>query len=197
MKAGTLYDMLRQFLPNITTRMFTEFYNQGMSKVTREARVSVVETQFDGDTEFGYIGSEAVFIDLVYHDSVKLFYSIENGVLKVRDYTGQEYDKLNGLIVRYHKFFDEAILEEPVEITRNVFDNSGDWGKDTLAGGLGEGGPEAGGRESRNWVEESYRALIRQAEEAEAKQKEIYSRSGENEKARLEQVKGNIAANVS
>lgn len=127
MKAGTLYDMLRQFLPNITTRMFTEFYNQGMSKVTRDARVSVVETQFDGDTEFGYIGSEAVFIDFVYHDSVKLFYSIENGVLKVRDYTGQEYDKLNGLIVRYHKFFDEAILEEPVEITRNVFNNSGKW----------------------------------------------------------------------
>lgn len=43
MKIGTLYDLVKQYLPQVSKRMFTVMYNEALAKITQDLRVNVVE----------------------------------------------------------------------------------------------------------------------------------------------------------
>ena len=56
MKIGTLYDLVKQYLPTVSKRMFTVMYNEALAKVTQDLRVNmtketVTSAQFDDLTK--------------------------------------------------------------------------------------------------------------------------------------------------
>lgn len=56
MKVGTLYDLVKQYLPTVSKRMFTVMYNEALAKITQDLKVNVVSEittsdQFDDLTK--------------------------------------------------------------------------------------------------------------------------------------------------
>jgi len=56
MKIGTLYDLVQQYLPTVSKRMFTVMYNEALSKITQDLKVNIVKedvsaSQFDALTK--------------------------------------------------------------------------------------------------------------------------------------------------
>lgn len=48
MKIGTLYDTAKQYLPEITTKEFTLFYNQALEKLSHDLNISETVEEFTG-----------------------------------------------------------------------------------------------------------------------------------------------------
>ena len=56
MKVGTLYDLVQQYLPTVSKRMFTVMYNEALAKITQDLKVNIVKEattsdQFDDFTK--------------------------------------------------------------------------------------------------------------------------------------------------
>lgn len=43
MKVGTLYDLVQQYLPTVSKRMFTVMYNEALGKITQDLKVDIVK----------------------------------------------------------------------------------------------------------------------------------------------------------
>ena len=117
MKAGELYDLAKQVVPNLTIRMFTQFYNQAMEQLSREIRISVIEQAYTDIASYQNLPVSAVRIESVSTDG-RYYWKIVNNELKLYDADNVEVTSIpDNLVISYWAAIINALAE--------VIDSSG------------------------------------------------------------------------
>ena len=68
MKIGTLYDIAKQYLPEITSREFVLFYNQALEKMSYDFNIAEVVEVFTGSSIAAMPSSATKILDVIYND---------------------------------------------------------------------------------------------------------------------------------
>ena len=71
MKIATLYDMAKQYLPEITSKEFVLFYNQALEKLSYELNIAETTEEFTGDDVAAMPSLATKILDVSY-DGVSL-----------------------------------------------------------------------------------------------------------------------------